>query len=71
MMGRFSDLRILGAVAGSQQTFLLSPTPIPANTRGGDQKKFTVEIHSLLGLQDQLLTLSTILSEVTLAFEKI
>ena len=39
MMGclRFSDTRILGAVAASQQTFLLSPAPIQANTRGGDQ----------------------------------
>ena len=35
---RFSDPRILGAVAASQQTFLLSPAPIQANTRGGDQK---------------------------------
>ena len=40
MMGcwRFSDPRIWGAVAASQQTFLLSPAPIQANTRGGDQK---------------------------------
>ena len=38
MMGcwRFSDPRILGAVAATQQTFLLSPAPIQANTRGGD-----------------------------------
>ena len=40
MMGcwRFSDPRILGAVAASQQTFLLSPAPNQTNTRGGDQK---------------------------------
>ena len=38
MMGcwRFSDPKILGAVAASQQTFLFSPAPIQANTRGGD-----------------------------------
>ena len=44
---RFSDGGVLaffrswnlgGAVAASQQTFLLSPAPIQANTRGGDQK---------------------------------
>ena len=34
----FFDPGILGAVAASQQTFLLSPAPIQANSRGGDQK---------------------------------
>ena len=40
MMGcwRFFDPRMLGALAASQQTFLLSPAPIQANSRGGDQK---------------------------------
>ena len=40
MMGcwSFSDPRILGAIAASQQTFLLSLAPIQANTMGGDQK---------------------------------
>ena len=41
MMGcwRFSNPRILGAVAASQQTFLLSPDPIQANTLGEVTKK--------------------------------
>ena len=34
----FFDPGILEAVAASQQTFLLSPAPIKANTRGGDRK---------------------------------
>ena len=33
---RFFDPGILMAVAALQQTFLLSPAPIQANTRGGD-----------------------------------
>ena len=32
----FSIMESWGAVAASQQTFLLSPAPIQANTRGGD-----------------------------------
>ena len=36
-VGVFSILESWGAVAASQQTFLLSPAPIQANTRGGDQ----------------------------------
>ena len=34
---RFFDPGILGAVAATQQTFLLSPAPIQVNSRGGDQ----------------------------------
>ena len=34
---RFFDPRILGADAASQQKFLLSPAPVQANTKGGDQ----------------------------------
>ena len=33
----FSIMESWGAVATSQQTFLLSPAPIQANTRGGDK----------------------------------
>ena len=49
MMGcwRFSDPRILGAVAALQQTFLLSPAPIQANTKGGDQNKQGLEVRPL------------------------
>ena len=36
--GVFFDPGILEAVAASQQTFLLSPARIQANTRRGDQK---------------------------------
>ena len=49
MMGcwHFSDPRILGAVAALQQTFFLSPAPIQAKTRGGDQKNKVLDLGPL------------------------